>query len=1205
MGTINVFLGGSGKYLAEELKGLRAHYELPLPEFIAFDLSRESTHTGAFALGHDLLAPHEQFATTTKEETAPAWVDLDAGRGLTPQPPQPGPRWRPEAAVMSQIAEQMQLIEPPSEGLWGLRAAGLLAFATFMDPEASGPESEAALRFKDRVQHALRGAGRDGSQITMNIVASTAGGTGAGIFMPLAWWLHDHPDVTSLEINLVLVTSSAFDNEPLDSGVDQREMRTKGRAGTFAIIRELEFLESVDSQTRFPYRRFPIATGNPEGVLRYRPGSSPFHRVYWMGRRATDVGANKVDVYRETDPLIRILSNREASNDLDGQTGTYARRLLPSVVTIDYPRLARARRMSSDLAEAALRQLIEGENHPVSGRRFFQFPGDNPGAFGKFLQVNENRTFATDLRGDTNTTARAVDDLVKPYTDVRPHRLDYAGIATGVERARSGYSASDDDWRAYCASLANDLKQRWTQHEKRIDQRTRERIRDEADLFRNFVTRVAAEYLNPSDLERGPYPLSSLRTQIRDLKDDLGIIKTFFGHSRGIQGRLPSGDAQQARFAAIDGISQRIAAQESAMLRPREPKTSAGLTSGSWLILLLATAVAAAVGWFVGIAFPGPQPLPWGVAAVAALVTALVAYGTLKRRGGTPLPELRRQEERRLFHLYEDRVFANAGQALLQAVNESFVPRAQEALEALDSRAAELGEVYAELLTNARARASEVFAQARHSVGQVGSELSAPEIQSPDFLDPLTNSIRVDTQATEDARIRDLLFIIRSSDGSASNGFVGEMAGDIRERRQQERGEQFGAASRGGLDLAGIDAAIDSAATTSLARHLPRTFEDALSRETGQGNLAALDGYLAALIHKTPGGTPLQGQDRRRSSVDCNKRDATVKRLYVPSVEVQALVVRSVQEGEGGTLARAVSEELMEYMGPDGRPLVVPELGASIALLSLWVPDVGDQTWAPTSIMATHEGQRAHDTYFSATPEAKALGFIGQHERNFQIIPELSAAAAIEAERFPVRPLLPCVSARLLGSHPKQKGPTLLELFYLLRAHGSFHRASSEDPINRREYWEIVHPRQQIPIIDQPILVGTSGSSDSFGGGRRIVNAFDAFQEFMLYDGALPSVLVREPWLFVDPIEATLRSNDWAAIEKSDLAEVQRWLVQRWWDVESREVADLEFAKMLDILREDQVMMDEAEASEDWHRAVEQVLKSGHQKRRALAPGAS
>ena len=169
MSTINVFLGGSGKYVAEELKGLRAHYELPLPEFIAFDLSRESTHTGAFALGHDLLAPHEQFADRATDDTAPAWERLGAGAGLDPKAQRPGPDTRPEAAVMSQTAREMKSEEPPVEGLWGLRAAGLLAFAAFMDPDATGRRltPRGGSRIACSTRCARRGATVNGSQSTL------------------------------------------------------------------------------------------------------------------------------------------------------------------------------------------------------------------------------------------------------------------------------------------------------------------------------------------------------------------------------------------------------------------------------------------------------------------------------------------------------------------------------------------------------------------------------------------------------------------------------------------------------------------------------------------------------------------------------------------------------------------------------------------------------------------------------------------------------------------------------------------------------------------------------------------------------------------------------------------------------------------------------------------------------------------------------
>ena len=462
------------------------------------------------------------------------------------------------------------------------------------------------------------------------------------------------------------------------------------------------------------------------------------------------------------------------------------------------------------------------------------------------------------------------------------YRLDYAGIETGTKRTRAGYATPDDgDWQAYCASLATELSQRWTQHEERIDQYVRQQVRAEADRFRNFVSVIAAEYLDPEDSARGPYPLSALRMQVDELKDDLALVGTFFGHGRGIPGRLSGGVINKPKYQAMEGIGQQISRQESAMQRPAPPRAPGGLTAGRWALLVFVTLFVSFWTMVFGFAFAGNPGMLWG-AVIGALVTAALMHRRLRRPSVASLAKRREREERRLFNLYRDRVFAHTGQALLRAINEIFVPQAQEAVETLSSRVAELGEVYEELLEHAQARASEVFERPLHSVAEIGRDLSEPEIHAPEFLEALTSRVRVQPHTSDDARIRDLRFRIGTAAGSPATGRVREMAADIRERRRHAQGEQLGAASRGGLDLTAIDAAIDSAATTALARHLPQNFEDALRKEAGDGYLATLDQHLAALVHTTPGGTPLQGQDRRRSSVDCTEIDATVKRLYVP-----------------------------------------------------------------------------------------------------------------------------------------------------------------------------------------------------------------------------------------------------------------------------------------------------------------------------------
>ena len=178
----------------------------------------------------------------------------------------------------------------------------------------------------------------------------------------------------------------------------------------------------------------------------------------------------------------------------------------------------------------------------------------------------------------------------------------------------------------------------------------------------------------------------------------------------------------------------------------------------------------------------------------------------------------------------------------------------------MEARTAADWTVRPRLLANAQARAGEVHTQPLHSVAEVGRDLSDPEIQTPEFLGVLASRVSIDPQASEDSLIRDLSFSIAEGDGQAATGLVRLMASDIRERRRQANGEQLGAASAGGLDLSAIDAAVDSAATTALARHLPRTLDEALRREASDAALATLDRHLAALVHKTPSGTPLTGR---------------------------------------------------------------------------------------------------------------------------------------------------------------------------------------------------------------------------------------------------------------------------------------------------------------------------------------------------------
>ena len=238
------------------------------------------------------------------------------------------------------------------------------------------------------------------------------------MFLPFALWLAERAseDGFSIQMNLILVTSGAFDNVMKGGGAAAVEMQSKGRTGTFAIIRELDLLYQKDPRITFPTRRLPIPIdGHPD--IPYRLGSRPFQRVYWMGRRAVDVGASNGDTYRETDPLVRILSNEAAAKNLDAMTGPYEQHLLPSVVTVDYPRLASVQQFGGKLAQEALHRLSDGVDGPAPTRPIFENPDAAPGELGDFLRDQQFKVFAAGTGGADAVSEQEMKRLVTPFTN--------------------------------------------------------------------------------------------------------------------------------------------------------------------------------------------------------------------------------------------------------------------------------------------------------------------------------------------------------------------------------------------------------------------------------------------------------------------------------------------------------------------------------------------------------------------------------------------------------------------------------------------------------------------------------------------------------------------------------------------------------------------------------------------------------------------
>ena len=222
-----------------------------------------------------------------------------------------------------------------------------------------------------------------------------------------------------------------------------------------------------------------------------------------MGRRSEDNQAENFEAYAETELLVRILGDASAANEVNAFTGDEQQhRLLPSVVTIDYPRLQIARRESSRIAEQALEYLRTGEEvlPPQAGHRFFDFPTQGPSAFGTFIQDNKLKIFAPNQSGESPVAAKDLQELVETLvSDGTDGDQLYGNVLKGSQRNQSGYSAPAADWAAYCEGLCQDLKAESQGINKKLSVSIDANLQEAATTFRKFVVGFTNEFLHPGD----------------------------------------------------------------------------------------------------------------------------------------------------------------------------------------------------------------------------------------------------------------------------------------------------------------------------------------------------------------------------------------------------------------------------------------------------------------------------------------------------------------------------------------------------------------------------------------------------------------------------------------------------------------------------------------------------------------------------------
>ena len=639
MGAVNIFLGGTGKAVAEDIQDSRDFYGLAISEPIAFDLNA----TVRPGVRLDLVAPGSDTAASVAELAA-EWTRLDPGSGVGPAADgaEPGPQLAPEHSLLIDIGRGIDKDAKPSAGLFALRAHGLAVFSMLFDPAKARAGTGAGTQLQSRIR-ALVGAQTFGDRAPrINLVTSTAGGTGAGTVIPLALWLRE--EYPQCDLNLVAVMPSAFTNV-LRGNLDLEELAAKGRSGTFAMLRELSLLsEHGDPQTRFSRRGLPVTASG----LSYRPRQPLFDRVCWFGGR----GGDPRDAFEEAGVLLRLLSYDSSADDLAAEMGGNPMQWVGAVTAIEYPKLRYQRRLISHAMQEAYRALHEAAPLPAGATEdatwLLDYVGDGTirplGAW-----FHSQRHGALELpRGAPVDEAAATQlaDRVQTHAEIG----GYGAVLRGAQRRGDGYDSDPAAWRVYVGEVKADLDAEAARKQRALEEAARELRRGEERAFGEWLTNDVLQRRLGGGGD-APTPTDNVLKLLDNLDQNADELHRVFDEDR----LFPT-------EKTIDQCNEEIGAATDRFVTPPPGDASASILSR------LAAGVSGAVAFLVVLGMAGQIDsftlgavqsdwLAWIVALVAMFATfrgvlRLLTHGRVE---AATLQARRQLAEDQLFAAYEER----------------------------------------------------------------------------------------------------------------------------------------------------------------------------------------------------------------------------------------------------------------------------------------------------------------------------------------------------------------------------------------------------------------------------------------------------------------------------------------------------------------------------------------------------------------------
>jgi hypothetical protein len=348
MASVNLFIGGTGVNLAVLVKDYADFYRLTeYPRIFAIDTDASAKGVAERSLGKALVLASPGFIDRVRNQLASRWLqegwtelwDDSGARTLSFGDP-----------ILKAGAEVIRDYFKAAGGLWTLRGAGWIAFQDISNENRMFVNTiVSALGELFQSSHGQRTP-------VLNVIASVAGGTGSGLFIPLISDIRqrydpDHDGKPPLEVHLHVVLPSAFTNN-WNGAAAEEVLRTRGQAGAFAAYREIfQISEEADVHVK-PEDRSVLGVPYGPGLI---------NKVFWWGRRGMDARSRADDTFYEAGKLVTLLNDGPIADRIHGAEPEGNNRRVSGIATIEYPKLERAQAITAQAVRHMVEQIREGK----------------------------------------------------------------------------------------------------------------------------------------------------------------------------------------------------------------------------------------------------------------------------------------------------------------------------------------------------------------------------------------------------------------------------------------------------------------------------------------------------------------------------------------------------------------------------------------------------------------------------------------------------------------------------------------------------------------------------------------------------------------------------------------------------------------------------------------------------------------------------